>query len=237
MNDPAYGADLARIHHEGFGDLARQAAVLLLGSLGSARGLVVDLGSGSGILARTLTDAGCDVLGVDLSAAMVLLASAHAPRARFVHASILDIEIPPCVAVTAVGEVLNYAFDPRTDLDRVGALLRRAHLALAPGGLLLFDVAGPGRAGPAGRREASTEAEEWTVRAVVDEDAVTATLVRDITLVADARLSHERHVLRLYRPDDVESALVGAGFSSVRRLDRYGSFDFPAGLTGFLAVA
>lgn len=212
-----------------------------LGQEGVIGGLVVDLGSGSGILARILTDAGYDVLGVDMSDDMVRLAARHAPAARFVRAPLLDVDIPPCAAVTAVGEVLNYAFDPRTGLDHLLPLFRRVAGALLPGGVLLFDVAGPGRAGPTGRREHFADADGWTIRSVSVEDTDDATLVRHINLVTrdgDAYRRHdERHVLRLYPPDDVEAALAEAGLPGGRRLHRYGDVDLPPGLTGFLAVS
>jgi len=239
----AYGPDLARAHHDGFGDFARQAAVTLIRTLDQARvtgGLVVDLGSGSGILARLLTDAGYDVVGFDISDAMVRLASRHAPAAQFVRASLLDVEIPPCVAVSAIGEVLNYAFDPRSGLDRLPPLFRRVAASLTAGGVFVFDVAGPGRAGPTGRREHFADGDGWTIRSVAEEHPDEATLVREVTLVTrdgdTYRHGHERHVLRLYRPDDVEAALLAAGLADVRRLDRYGDLDFPPRLTGFLAA-
>ncbi len=238
---PAYESALARAHHEGFGELAGQAAATLLDLLGDSGvtgGLVVDLGSGSGILARIVTDAGFDVLGFDLSEAMVSLATETAPAARFVCRPLLDAGIPPSVAVTALGEVLNYAFDPRTGIEQVGPLLRRIHRALAPGGLLLFDVAGPGRAGPTGRRTTEAESDGWKIRSVAEEDTDRLTLVRQITLVmADGTHHEETHVLRLYQPDDVEAALADAGFGQIRRFDRYGTFEFPSGLHGFLARA
>ncbi len=236
-----YDTELARAHHEGFGQIAREAAATLLVGLadsGIVTGLVVDLGSGSGILARLVTDAGFEALGFDLSEAMVTLAAAHAPAARFVRAPVLDADLPACVAVTAIGEVFNYAFDPRTDLDHLGPLLRRIHQALEPGGLALFDVAGPGRCGPTGRRETVAESDGWKLRSVAEEDPDGSTLVRHISLVAADGTHHEEtHVLRLYRPDDVAEAVAGAGFGDVRRLDRYRRFELPAGLHGFLARA
>jgi methylase of polypeptide subunit release factors len=52
---------LARIHHEAFGDLARDAGPAIVRHLRRAdlrSGLVVDLGCGSGILARHLMRSG-----------------------------------------------------------------------------------------------------------------------------------------------------------------------------------
>ena len=139
--------------------------------------------------------------------------------------------------------MLNYAFDPRTGPDQLGPLFRRVAASLRTGGTILFDVAGPGRAGPTGRREHVVRTDGWTVRSVAEEDESSATLVRTITMVSRhavsgvERRSGESHVLRLYRPDDVEAALVATGLGDVRRLSRYGDVDLPPGLTGFLAHA
>jgi 2-polyprenyl-3-methyl-5-hydroxy-6-metoxy-1,4-benzoquinol methylase len=65
-----YEADLAYIHDTGFGEFARNSAPYLLNLFrrnGITEGRVVDLGCGSGIWARELTDSGYQVVGVDLS--------------------------------------------------------------------------------------------------------------------------------------------------------------------------
>jgi SAM-dependent methyltransferase len=72
---------------------------------------VVELGCGSGITARRLTDAGHDVLGIDQSAPLIALARERAPGARFTVGSFVTEPLPECDAVLAIGEVLNYLFD------------------------------------------------------------------------------------------------------------------------------
>jgi len=62
-----YQEDLAYIHDVGFGAFSSESAPGLLEILhqkGINKGLVVDLGCGSGIWAKALTQAGYDVLGV-----------------------------------------------------------------------------------------------------------------------------------------------------------------------------
>ena len=116
-----YGPDLAHVHDTGYAAYARDAAPELLRRLHAAGldgGLVVDLGCGSGIWARALLDAGFGVLGIDLSADLLAIARDRAPEARFVHASLLEAELPPCAAVTALSEVVNYATDPRAGRAR-----------------------------------------------------------------------------------------------------------------------
>ena len=100
----AYQHDLAYSHDTGFGGLARSSAPNLLNLFqqnGITEGQVVDLGCGSGIWARELTDAGYQVIGVDLSPAMIELAHQRVPEATFHVQSFLQFRMPPCRAVTA----------------------------------------------------------------------------------------------------------------------------------------
>jgi SAM-dependent methyltransferase len=159
-----YGRDVAHVHDTGHGDYARDAAPELLRRLDAAGlggGLVVDLGCGSGIWARALLDAGFQVLGVDLSPDLLAIARERAPEARFVQASVLDADLPPCAAVTAMSEVVNYAADPRLGRPALAGLLARVHSALRPGGLLLFDALATGFEPPA--RRMWREGADWVV--------------------------------------------------------------------------
>jgi len=113
-----YREDLAYIHDVGHANFALRSAPGILKVLeenGIPEGLVVDLGCGSGLWARELLRAGYRVLGIDISEAMVEIAREKAPRAEFRVGSLFEAEIPPCDAVTAVSEVLNYLFDPENE--------------------------------------------------------------------------------------------------------------------------
>ena len=170
----AYRDDLAYIHDAGFGGFARAAAPVLLDALtrrGISSGLVIDLGCGSGILSRAASEAGFDVLGIDISPAMVALAKQSVPRGQFRMGSLLSAELAPCVAVAAVGECFNYLFDPGNTRASVRRLFRRVYSALQPGGLFLFDVAGPGRVPGGGPRRLHMEGEDWAVLVTNEEDS------------------------------------------------------------------
>jgi len=137
MSD-AYREDLAYIHHLGFGHLATNAAEVLLNALrnsGMDKGTVVDLCCGSGLLARELTTSGYEVLRIDISEALLDIAKEHAPSAHFRQESIWKSELPPCVAVAAIGECFNYLFDEDNTDQALYELLERIHNALEPGGL------------------------------------------------------------------------------------------------------
>jgi SAM-dependent methyltransferase len=235
---PFYARDLAHVHDAGFGDFARDAAPGLLRRLrrvGIRDGLVVDLGCGSGIWARALLDAGYDVLGVDVSADLLALARARAPGARFVRGSAYDVDLPPCAVVTALGEVLNYGAPPRV-LPRV---FRRVHAALRPGGLFVFDLAGPGRASARPRRTWQ-EGDGWMVCVQASEDRRRRELTRKITVFRRSgrlwRRSDEVHRLRLFDRETVLTDLTAAGFTA-EALGGYGQRPrFPAGWAGFAAT-
>jgi len=243
MKEPgasAYRADLAYIHDAGFGDFARHGAAAVLELLHRQRvrsGLVVDLGCGSGILAEALSRSGFDVLGFDISRAMVELSRQRVPAAEFRHASFLTARLPRCVAVTAVGEIFNYLFDKENTPARLGQLFRRVFAALEPRGLFVFDVALVGRV-PEGRRRSYTEAADWACLFEAEEDRVRKTLVRRITSfrkVGDLyRRDDEVHRLRLYERAELLKRLRHAGFRA-GTVKAYGELRFPPGYLGFVA--
>jgi SAM-dependent methyltransferase len=233
-----YGEDLAAIHEAGFGDVARGAAkslVALLARRGTPRGLVVDLGCGPGILSAELARAGHDVLGIDVSPAMIARARRNAPRARFRVGSFRDSEIPSCAAVVAAGEIFSYVFDGAPDLERV---FRRVHAALLPGGLFLFDVAAPGRVSKRGPLKLHREGDDWAILVTLETDARRRMLTRSMTSFRKVgrayRRSSEVHRQRLFRAPEVERALRRAGFEA-RRLEGYAGRPFSPGQIGYLA--
>lgn len=223
--DGFYGPDLAVIHHEGFGDIAEASAALLLTLLddaGHERGTIVDLACGTGILARIVSEAGYEAVGFDLSPDMIAFARTHAPAARLECRSVYDdVDLPAAVAVVASGEALNYASDPRAGLDGLADVARRVRAAIEPGGVFLFDIATPGRAGPAGVRETSRESAGWTIAARTVESEDGSRLERSMTFTrrdTDAAApAGEHHVCHLYEQAAVLDVLERSGFEAETR--------------------
>ncbi|HEX2060003.1 MAG TPA: class I SAM-dependent methyltransferase, partial [Thermoanaerobaculia bacterium] len=191
-----YRDDLAYIHHHGFSEFIESAAPGILETLwraGIREGLVVDIGCGSGVLARELTRAGFDVLGVDASPSMIALARETAPAARFEAGSFESFALPPCAAITAIGEVLNYG--------DIRAFLPRAARSLTKGGVLLFDVAERDAYPPYDERR--VDGDDWSVIAIKESDGATLTR-RVLTFRMDGetmRRDEEVHTLELYDRD------------------------------------
>jgi SAM-dependent methyltransferase len=233
----AYRGNLSRIHDAGFSALSRSAASFLVETLsrrGLERGLVVDLGCGSGALAHEVSQRGYRVLGIDLSEPMLALARKRAPRAEFRRASFLRASLPHCVAVVGAGECFGYLFDRGNDDRALSKLFLRVHGALAPGGVFLFDMATPARTASSLHRES----DDWAVLVEGELDRKRLILTRRITSFLREgrgfRREREIHRMRLVRPEKVLTLLRRAGFRA-RALRGYGALRFPKGVSGYLA--
>jgi SAM-dependent methyltransferase len=234
-----YGADLAYIHHVGFGGFAAAAAPALgdlLRAAGIRDGLVVDVGCGTGILARALTERGYDVLGIDVSAHMIERARGVAPRARFMNASIRNTSLPPCRAVLAIGESLSYVTGRSRRQPDLRPLFARIGRALLPGGLFVFDLVVAGR--PLMSYRTWHLGTDWAVLADVSERSPTGVVTRRITTfrgrAGGYRRTDECHAVGVYDREVVLRLLKAAGLSaSVRR--RYGRADLPPRRLVFVA--
>lgn len=135
-----YRGDLARVHHLGFGfhaDLCAPGILKLLEPIRGRRGVVVEVGCGSGLLTRHLLDAGHRVIATDASPAMLDLARQYVPDAEAIERVVLpDDPLPSGDAVVSVGHVLSYL--PDEDSLRRGLVV--AARAVRPGGTLALDI-------------------------------------------------------------------------------------------------
>jgi SAM-dependent methyltransferase len=236
-----YGEDIAYIHDVGHAEFALGAAPGILEILdrnGIHDGLIVDLGCGSGLWARELVDTGYKVLGIDISEAMIELSRNRVPEAEFKLGSLFEVELPPCKAVTAVSEVLNYLFDAENEELGLGHLFRRVHDALVLGGVFVFDVLSPGQVPPGTRDRGFRVGEDWAVLFEREEDVEWGTMERRIVSFRKLgelyRRDDEVHRVRLYDPAELSSELERAGFR-VRTLRSYGDFPLSEGHAAFVA--
>jgi len=239
MKAKAYDQDLAYVHNVGFGGFAERSAPGVLNILrhrGISSGLVIDLGCGGGLWGRRLVDAGYDVLGIDLSPHMIALARRLVPEGTFRTGSFLDGDFPSCAAITALGECFNYLFDKRNRRSALCRLFREAHRALQPGGVLVFDVAEPGRAKGSDRR--FWTGRDWACLTEYDHDQRRNRLTRRNTTFRKLgrwyRRAEETHVQQLYEGSQLASDLRELGFR-VQTVRGYGEYRFPKALVGLIA--
>jgi SAM-dependent methyltransferase len=234
VETPYYRQDLALVHHLGFGFHADRCAPGIIDLLRPVRerdGLVVELGCGSGLLTRHLTDAGHRVLATDASPAMLELARETAPDAEDVRQLVLpDDPVPPADAIVSVGHALNYLPDEAA-IDR--ALVAIAG-ALRPGGVLAIDLCdlewGAARQEAPGHGRAG---EDW---AIVTDFSVPAAnrFVREMAIFlrnADGswRRDDERHENVLIETALVPELLAVEGVEA-RVARSFGAEQLPTGL-------
>jgi SAM-dependent methyltransferase len=230
-----YSIDLAHIHDTAFGGFADDVAPHLLRLLkhaGIRTGRIVEVGCGSGRLARHLSDRGYRVHGFDVSPAMVRIARRRAPRARFTVASLADVDVPRCAAVVSLGEVVTYV---RGGLPVLSRFFARVHDALAPGGLFVFDF----MQSATGRTFATRthDGDGWAMAVSADYDRGSRRLTRRMTIDRRVggrmRRSRETHRVRIYTRPEIREALVRAGFRDITMARTVGGYRL---LKGDLAV-
>lgn len=235
-----YNEDLAYIHDTGFRDYALKSMLGILEILqydNISTGLIVDLGCGSGLSTEILDRHGYQVLGIDISDAMIEIAKTRVPAAEFRVGSLFIAEIPPCAAVISIGECLNYLFDSNSDAI-LDALFRRIYGALPGGGVFIFDVVVPGQV-PLGEIVKSfTEGQDWIVLVEKQEDLEQQILTRRIITLRQVgdlyRRTDEVHRQRLFNATVLAEALSKIGFQ-VETMDRYGQFSLPPARVAFIA--
>ncbi|MGI0491129.1 class I SAM-dependent methyltransferase [Alkalinema pantanalense CENA528] len=236
-----YKEDLAYIHDVGHSDYALQSAPGILAILAQydiREGLVVDLGCGSGLSAQELTKAGYQVLGVDLSEALIEMARCRVPTVEFRVESLFKTELSTCHAVISIGECLNYLCDPDSGCSALVELFDRIYNALIPGGVFIFDIAEPGQVMQGSTTKSFREGRDWIVLVEKEEDLRRSILTRRITTLRKVDEHYRRedvvHQMRLYSAVDVAQMLRNAGFR-IQIIHQYGEFELPPAHVAFIA--
>jgi hypothetical protein len=169
-----------------------------------------------------------------VSPAMIALARRRVPMADFVVDTLWKYRFKKCRAVTALGEVLCYRPEGKTQSPET--IIRKVFKCLEPGGLFIFDVVETGI--DRNRTISGIEGADWSCIVKVDFDEARERLVRHITSFRKLgdlyRRSSERHELQLYRPKEVAEWLRNAGFR-VRTVRKFGDYPLLPGRIGFIA--
>jgi SAM-dependent methyltransferase len=233
-----YRRDLALVHHLGYGfhaDACAPGILALLESVRERRGLVLELGCGSGTLTRHLVEAGHRVVATDASPHMLELAREAVPSAEELRLLRLpDDPLPECDAVVSVGHVLSYL----PNEDSLEAALAAAAKALRRGGVFAIDLLdlryGAERAGDETRGRVG---DDWAV--VVKLSRPDQRLyVREITTFlrnedGSWRRDDERHENVLVETTRIPAVLATHGVD-VRVGESFGEEELPPGLVAIV---
>lgn len=234
-----YKEDLAYIHDVGFSDYCLKLAPGILEILQKNNintGLIVDLGCSSGLWAQQLVKSGYSAIGIDISPAFIDIARKRVPEAEFRVDSLFNTEIPPCNAVTSIGECLNYLFDSENNNQRLVELFNRIYKELSGGGIFVFDIATPEQVSEGITTKGFIEGEDWIVLVEKEEksEILTRRIITFLRCGEYYRRDEEVHHQRLYKETEIAQALVKIGFQ-VEILNCYGEFYLPPNHTAFIA--
>jgi SAM-dependent methyltransferase len=238
MGHDDYGADVALVHHCGFGRHAANTGPGILTLLDRVRlrgGPVHEVGCGSGALTHHLVDAGHHVVASDASPAFVRLAREQLPDVDVRRIRLPDDPLPEADAVVSVGHVLNYLPNSRS--------VRRALFAVAgslrPGGLLAVDLCDLDYAADKDGTEYVRVEDDW---ALITRFSVPrpASLVRELTTFLQEedgrwRRSDERHATVLLDTSEVPGWLEEVGVRAEIR-PAFGVETLPRGLVALVGT-
>lgn len=226
-----YREDLAYIHDQGYAQASERAArfiIRLLRANGVCRKRLLELGCGSGHSTALFIQAGYEVLGMDVSPAMLDLARRRVSQGTFRVGSFPRRMNGSQSAVVAVGEVVNYLSSAMT-LQR---MIRFVFRALHPGGFFMFDMRPLPENGSPVRWVAGKTGKDWAVMAGSVVDLKHRRLTREIMTFRFVRgrwrRRTETHHQRLYRISDIDRWLRAVGFD-VEVRQGYGRVSLPAG--------
>ena len=238
-DEPYFQRDLARIQHLGFGfhaDACAPGVVELLRDVRARDGLVLEIGCGSGLLTRHLTDAGHRVVATDASPAMLDLAAENIGSAAEIRRLTLpDDAVPPADAIVSVGHALSYLPDEQA-VDRAFVALASA---LRPGGVLALDICdlewGRHRRG---QRAAGWAGDDWAIVTEFPFEGEDRYIREMTTFTAEPdgryRRGHERHHNVLVDTSMTPDRLAPLGLTAEVR-SSFGREELPVGLVVIVA--
>jgi len=201
-----------------------EACLARIAACGVEPRAVCDCGCGTGGIALELARRGLKVIGVDLSEAMLRVASDKARAAgvevRLVRQDMCALELPrPVDALVCACDGVNYLLDGA----RVMQFFRRARASLVPGGALTFDVSSPEKLRRMARERVYFEDREgltylWTNR--MASGILTMELIFFVR-GADGRYARFDEVQRqrAHGAEELRGWLGEAGFADIRVAD------------------
>lgn len=210
--EDAFRADYRRVYPHRDLEAARPEARWLVAN--GVRGRVLDLCCGFGRHSWLLGEAGCDVVGIDLSQDLLLAARElpdfeHRLRGRLIRSDAR--ELPFCDA--SFDSVVNLfsSFGYFGELDDA-RMLREIARVLRGGGLAVLDLMNPAYIRANLRDESVREDDAFLLRerrALADGGR---RVIKDVELQSDGETKRWREDVRLYELPEIRALLGGNGF-------------------------
>ena len=191
----------------------------------------LDLGCGTGVLCRRLSEYGIRAAGVDLSPGMIAIAREHAPELHFETGDMtvwttgerFDL-------VTCTGDALNHVFD----LQDVEKVFKNVFGYLAPGGAFVFDLLSQREIPPEEPFELNYS-DSVKARFLTRREGDVVTL--QITVYENGSRKHEEVIReKIHPPETICALLEKTGFRVLQCADQLIPGTDAHGTTWFIAA-
>jgi predicted RNA methylase len=233
-----YGDSFADVYDDWYRDVSDVAGTVAVVRGLAGDGLVVELGVGTGRLAVPLADAGCRVLGLDVSRRMLDGLRDRGPAAAAVLRALADMADPPvrrgCAAVVLVA--FNTLFNV-TDTEGQRRTVAAAAGALAAGGRLVVEAFVPVPDGPRGDLSVRSVEIDRVVLVAARHDAATQTITGqhvELTEAGGVRLRPWR--VRYLTPGQLDALAAEAGLVLEHRWADWSGATFTDGAAHHVSV-
>lgn len=228
-----YHSQLAYIHDRWYSDFALNAADFVQTLSFPQKGLMIDLGCGSGTFLEQFKEKEVQALGIDISSSMIALAKAKIPHFEFQVSDIFEAKLPEAKIVVAIGEILSYASAIEDNEVQIKLFFQRVFEALKAGGFLLFDVLIENAQGF--NFEHFTDNKDFFIymKSMQRDDLVTRHITSFLKQEELYSKDHEIHHQRVFEEEKLKKTLEEMGFQ-VNVLEDYGKFKLPPGRKAFL---
>ncbi|MFC2078972.1 class I SAM-dependent DNA methyltransferase [Candidatus Bipolaricaulota bacterium] len=206
-------AKLAAHYDLGWGDFAESSRTFIertLSAYGVESGRILELASGTGILAIHLARSGHSVVGIDLSPEMVAIASMKGKRVKGAEFTVADMRNPGLEpgfdAVLCLFDSLNYLMT----LEDVSETLRSVSSLLREKGVFVFDFNRPLIYSAHNGETLKRHVEDGVLHQELHYEA-SQRIARTVFRFPDGDV--ETHNQRAYEMDEIAPLLQSAGLS------------------------
>lgn len=210
-----YGDGFADVYDQWYGEITDATATAAFVATRRADSPVLELGVGSGRLVPALEAAGCDVIGLDASAAMLARCPPALPTLR---ADLAALPLRPAPFAGAALCAFNTLFNLPSADQQAGLLRQVADLLLPDGVLVIEAITGASLAdGPPQSVGVSRMTTTELVLSATVLDAAAQTIQGQHVEIADGGVTMRPWMLRWTTPEQLDVMAVEAGLVLAER--------------------
>jgi SAM-dependent methyltransferase len=189
-------------------------------------GLLIDLFSGTGIVARTAAAFGFTAISLDQSYAMLCRASGFRAQAN-------ALQLPIATGIAAACTATNCSINYLLSLGELNEFFAECHRVLRPGGLLALDFCPPERAWTMHKQKFEAPS---TVVFYHEFDAERYLLTSRVTVLRESSAARsEIHHQRIFTQAEIADSVAAAGFANATFTPNYG-LPVPVGVSPIMTL-